>query len=90
MSSIARYGYYSLHCRREVCRRKIRSSTCPNFTAMRAIYPNVHILIKSTVTTLRLWSVLSIKMAVLQIYLRNHCIEERLNCIKRLFLKYDA
>jgi len=29
---------------------------------------------------LRLWSALFIKMAVLQIYLQNHCGEERLSC----------
>jgi len=38
-------------CRREACRRKIRSSTCTNRTAMRAVYPNVHTLIKSMLTT---------------------------------------
>jgi len=32
----------SSHCRCEACRRKIQSSTCPNRTAMRAVYPNVH------------------------------------------------
>ena len=32
-------------------RRKIRSSTCPNRTAMRAVYPNAHTLIKSMLTT---------------------------------------
>jgi len=36
----------SLHCRCEVCRRKIQSSTCPNHTAMRAVYPNIRTLIK--------------------------------------------
>jgi len=39
------------HCCREACRRKIRSSTCTNRTAMRAVYPNVHTLIKSMLTT---------------------------------------
>ena len=70
------------HCRREACRRKIRSSTC-NRTAMRAVYPNVHALIKSMLTiscTTASFNALSIKMAVLQIYLRNYCGEERLNC----------
>ena len=41
----------SSHCRREACRRKIRSSTCPNRTAMRAVYPNIRTLIKSMLTT---------------------------------------
>jgi len=41
----------SSHCRCEACRRKIRSSTCPNRTAMRAVYSNVHTLIKSMLTT---------------------------------------
>ena len=40
----------SSHCRREACRRKIRSSTCTNRTAVRAVYPNVHTLIKSMLT----------------------------------------
>jgi len=41
----------SSHWRREACRRKLRSSTCPNRTAMRAVYPHVHTLIKSMLTT---------------------------------------
>jgi len=41
----------SSHYRCEACRRKIRSTTCPNRTAMRAVYPNVHTLIKSKLIT---------------------------------------
>jgi len=52
-------------------------------TAMRAVYPYVHALIKSMLTTsctnASVERCLS-KMAVLQIYLRNHCLQERLNC----------
>jgi len=52
-------------------------------TAMRAVYPYVHTLIKSmptiSCTTVSVERCLS-KMAVLQIYLRNHRGEERLNC----------
>ena len=41
----------SSHCRREACRRKVRSSTCPIRTAMGAVYPYVHTLLKSMLTT---------------------------------------
>ena len=52
--------YFPLECyqsakvrtsRCEACPRKIRSCTCPNRTAMRVVYPNVHTLIKSTLKT---------------------------------------
>jgi len=50
---------------------------------MRVVYPYVHTLIKSMPTTsctnASVERYLS-KMAVLQIYLQNHCGEERLNC----------
>ena len=55
MWNVFSYGmspkYKSSHCRREACRRKIRSSTCPNRTAMRAVYPIGHTLLKSMLTT---------------------------------------
>jgi len=41
----------SSHSRHEACRRKIWSKACPNRTTMRAVYPNVHTLIQSMLTT---------------------------------------
>ena len=93
----------SSHCRCEACRRKIRSSTCPNRTAMRAIHPNVHILIKSMLTTSCTTAFDWIAIALITLY-RNVKVnysksiwdfvrsKNVVNCLilKRLFLKYDA